>query len=176
MPILYNFHIFLATFYMIYWTKLLIQCPVPILVFCMFFCIAEYPYQMKPKCNKFLRRIILEYMWFLGVGITANGGPHRPRYTRVRPRPLARGGGCSSPHMTVGVVVRAQGSLYPAKKLCKKINVIRVTDLRNIRNGFWPDLGDMKQKRIEREIQSRRGSRPSAAMETKYHRGKPSPT
>ena len=37
MPILYNFHIFLATFYMIYWTNILIQCPVPVPVCCMFF-------------------------------------------------------------------------------------------------------------------------------------------
>ena len=37
MPILYNFHIFLANFYMIYWTNLLIQCPVPVPVCCMFF-------------------------------------------------------------------------------------------------------------------------------------------
>ena len=28
---------FLATFYMIYWTNLLIQCPVPVPVCCMFF-------------------------------------------------------------------------------------------------------------------------------------------
>ena len=37
MPILYNFHIFLAAFYMIYWTNLLIQCLVPVPVCCMFF-------------------------------------------------------------------------------------------------------------------------------------------
>src|SRR5215216_2278169 len=37
MPILYNFHIFLGTIYMIYWTNLLIQCPVPVHVCCMFF-------------------------------------------------------------------------------------------------------------------------------------------
>ena len=37
MPIFYNYHILLATFYMIYWTNLLIQCPVPVPVFCMFF-------------------------------------------------------------------------------------------------------------------------------------------
>ena len=37
MPILYHFHILLATFYMIYWTNLLIQCPVLVPVCCMFF-------------------------------------------------------------------------------------------------------------------------------------------
>ena len=37
MPILYNFHILLATFYTIFGTNILIQCPVPVLVCCMFY-------------------------------------------------------------------------------------------------------------------------------------------
>ena len=37
MPILYNFDILLATFYTILGTNILIQCPVPVLVCCMFF-------------------------------------------------------------------------------------------------------------------------------------------
>ena len=37
MPILYNFHIHLATFYTIFGTNILIQCPVPVPVCCMFF-------------------------------------------------------------------------------------------------------------------------------------------
>ena len=37
MPILYNFHILLATFYTILGTNILIQCPVPVPVCCMFF-------------------------------------------------------------------------------------------------------------------------------------------
>ena len=84
MPILYNFHILLATFYMIYWTNLLIQCPLRVPVFLHVFCITENPYQKKPKCNKILRRIILEYMWFLGLGINANGVPHSPQGTTAR--------------------------------------------------------------------------------------------
>ena len=36
MPIFYNFHIFLATFYSIFGTKILNQCPVPVPVCCMF--------------------------------------------------------------------------------------------------------------------------------------------
>ena len=35
----------------------------------------------------------------------------------------------------------------------------------NLRNREGPDLGSAKQKKTEREIQSRRGSRPSAPME-----------
>ena len=37
MPILYNFHILLATFYIIFGTNILIQCPVPVPVCCMFY-------------------------------------------------------------------------------------------------------------------------------------------
>ena len=37
MPIFYNFHILLATFYTIFGTNILIQCLVPVPVCCMFF-------------------------------------------------------------------------------------------------------------------------------------------
>ena len=37
MPIFYKFHILLATFYTIFGTNILIQCPVPVPVCCMFF-------------------------------------------------------------------------------------------------------------------------------------------
>ena len=37
MPILCNFHILLATFYTIFGTNILIQCPVPVPFCCMFF-------------------------------------------------------------------------------------------------------------------------------------------
>ena len=37
MTIFYNFHLLLATFYTIFGTNILIQCPVPVPVCCMFF-------------------------------------------------------------------------------------------------------------------------------------------
>ena len=37
MPILFNFHILLATFYTIFGTNILIQCPVPVPVCCIFY-------------------------------------------------------------------------------------------------------------------------------------------
>ena len=37
MPIFYNFHILLATIYTIFGTNILIQCPVPVPVCCMFY-------------------------------------------------------------------------------------------------------------------------------------------
>ena len=37
MPIFYNFHILLATFYTIFGTNILIQCQVPVPICCMFY-------------------------------------------------------------------------------------------------------------------------------------------
>ena len=53
MPMLFNFHMFLATFYMIYWTNLLIQCPVPVPVFCMFFVLQSIHIKRSPNAIKF---------------------------------------------------------------------------------------------------------------------------
>ena len=67
------------------------------------------------------------------------------------------------------------------RKLISGKNHVKIStqsDLRisgNIRNGLWSDQGSAKQKRTEREIQSRRGSRPSSAMETKDQRGNSPP-
>ena len=65
---------------------------------------------------------------------------------------------------------------YIWKKNCVKISAqseLRIS--RNIRNGFRPDQGNTNQKRTEREIQSRTGSRPSAAMEAMDQRGNSPP-
>ena len=135
------------------------------------FCFIENPYQTKSKRDKNLRRIILEYMWFLGLGINANGGRKWPRDTKVRPRLRARGGGLCSPRTSVGALLRAQRSLYLGENYVK---ISAQSELRisgNIRNGFRPDLGNAKQKGTERDIQSRRGSCPSTTMEAMDQRG-----
>ena len=49
------------------------------------------------------------------------------------------------------------------------------TTTQNIRDGFWPENRNVKQKRTKREIQSQRGSHPSAAMEAMDHRGNSPP-
>ena len=66
-------------------------------------------------------------------------------------------------------------AIFQEKNLGKDLSPIRVTDPRKIRHDFRPDLGYAKQKRIEREVQSRRGSRPSAAMEAMDQRGNSPP-
>ena len=58
------------------------------------------------------------------------------------------------------------GSTLGARKLISGKNRLKISAQselrisRNIRNSFRPDLGNAKQKRTEREIQSRRGSCP----------------
>ena len=59
---IYNFLLFHANiiqllhtfgnFYMIYWTNLLIQCPVPVLVFCMFFVSRKIHIKQSPNVIK----------------------------------------------------------------------------------------------------------------------------
>ena len=88
MPILYNFHILLATFYTIFRTKILIQCPVPVPVCCMFFVSQNIHIKWSPNGIK-LMEIFLEYIWFLGRKIHARRCPRWPRGRRARLPPQA---------------------------------------------------------------------------------------
>ena len=67
MPILYNFHIFLATFYMIYWSNLLIQCPVPVPVCCMFFVKQKIHIKRSPNAIKFYGELFWNICDFWGL-------------------------------------------------------------------------------------------------------------
>ena len=53
MPIFYNFHILLATFYTIYWTNILIQCLVLVPVLCMFFISQNIHIKRSPNAINF---------------------------------------------------------------------------------------------------------------------------
>ncbi len=52
MPIFYNFHILLATFYTIYGTNILIQCLVSVPVCCMFFVSQNIHIKRSPNAIK----------------------------------------------------------------------------------------------------------------------------
>ena len=52
MPIFYNFYILLATFYTIFGTNILIQCPVPVPVCCMFFVSQKIHIKQSPNWIK----------------------------------------------------------------------------------------------------------------------------
>ena len=59
MPIFYNFHIFLAIFYIIFGTNILIQCPVSVPVFCLFFVSQKIHIKRNPNAIKFYG----EFFW-----------------------------------------------------------------------------------------------------------------
>ena len=52
MPIFYNFHILLATFYIIFGTNILIKCLVPVPVFCLFFVSQNIQIKWSPNAVK----------------------------------------------------------------------------------------------------------------------------
>ena len=70
MPIFYNFYVLLATFYTIFGTNILIQCPVLVPVCCMFFCFTENPYQTESKRDKNRRRLFWNICEFWEVEST----------------------------------------------------------------------------------------------------------
>ena len=83
MPILYNFHIFLATFYMIYWTNLLIQCLVPVPVCCMFFVSLNLHIKQSPNAIKIYRKLFWNISDFWDLESTQTGA-HSPQDTPGR--------------------------------------------------------------------------------------------
>ena len=89
MPIFYNFHILLATLYIIFGTNILIQCPVSVPVCCMFFVSQKIHIKRSPNGIK-------TYGDFFGIYV--NFGKWNQRETMpdvttsqgVRPTPWAR--------------------------------------------------------------------------------------
>ena len=118
---------------------------------------------------------------YFGIYVIFGSWNHRKR----RPtQPTRHQGAPEAPGVVWWVVPSSNvswGSTSGARKLISGKNRVKISaqsELRisgNIRNGFRPDLGNAKQKRTEREIQSRRGSRPSAAMEAMDQRGNSPP-
>ena len=87
MPILYNFHILLATFYTIFGTNILIQCPVPVPVCCMFFVSQNIHIKRSPNGIKTDRDFFGTYVIFgkknqretMPEGATRQGAPQGVR-------------------------------------------------------------------------------------------------
>ena len=87
MTILYNFHILLATFYTIFGTNILIQCPVPIPVCCMFFVLQKIHIKRSPNGIKTNGDFFGIYVIFgkknqremMPAGATRQGGTLGPR-------------------------------------------------------------------------------------------------
>ena len=65
--------------------------------------------------------------------------------------------------------------VYIRKKSCKMISAIGVTDLREYKKRFLARSGERETEEDRETIQSRRGSRPSTAMEAMDQRGNSPP-
>ena len=156
MPILYNFHILVVTFYTIlgltYWSSA--QCQ---FLFVACFCFVENPYQMESKRDKNLLRFFWNICDFLEKEST---------------RDNARG-----VHEEVGAPLSPQESQYPDKNHVWIWAQSELQIFGNLRNGERVESGSAKTKgNREREIQSRGDSHPSATMEAMDQRVNPSPT
>ena len=86
MPILYNFHILLASFYTIFWDYHIDPVPSASSYLLHVLCFAKTPYQTESKRDKNGRRIFLEYLENMGRKI------HARRFSRG-----ARGRGRAPP-------------------------------------------------------------------------------
>src|SRR4051812_7930832 len=90
MPILFNFHILLATFYIIFGTNILIQCPVPIPVCCMFYDSQKPNIKRSPNGIKMDGELFWNIYDFWEVKSTRDGarGGHDARGRAPDPRGL----------------------------------------------------------------------------------------
>ena len=83
MPIFFNFHILFATFYIIFGTNILIQCPVLVPICCMFFVSQKIHIKRSPNGIKTNRDFFGIYMIF---------GKKNPRETMLE-GPTGQGAG-----------------------------------------------------------------------------------
>jgi hypothetical protein len=144
MPILYNFHIFLVTFYMIYWTNLLIQCPVPVPICCMLFVSQKIHIKRSRNAIKFYGELFWNIcdFWELESSQMEAHTHHKTPGRAPGPRRVV---------MSCAHLVHRLGLYFGCKEAyIRKKNRVKISsqsELRisgNIRNGFRPDLGNAK--------------------------------
>ena len=175
MPILFNFHIFLETFYTIFRTNILIQCPVPVHVCCMFFVSQKTHTKRSPNGIKTDGDLFWNIYEFWEVESSRDGarGGHE---VGGAPQGVRR-----APDLR-GHPVRRLGPFFRRKKANFRIEI--VSKIQPNRSYGSPviketvkgqNLRTQKQRETERQIQSRRGSRPSHGMGAMDQRGNPSP-
>ena len=88
MPIFYNFHILLATFYTIFGTNILIQCPVPVPICCMFYVSQKTNIKRNPNGIKTGGELFWNIWYFLEEESTRNSvrGGHETGGRALPPR------------------------------------------------------------------------------------------
>ena len=129
MPILYNFHILLATFYTIFGTNILIECPVPVPVCCMFlFCRTSISNRVQTEI-------------FFGIYVIFGKKNQRETMPEGATRQGARPRGSGVPwtlvatRKAVGALLPPQESQYPDKNHVQISAQSELRISRNLRNG-----------------------------------------
>ncbi|XBI91627.1 hypothetical protein VPH35_028902 [Triticum aestivum] len=175
MSIFYNFYILLATFYTIFGTNILIQCPVLVPVCCMFFVSQKIHIKQSPNGIK------SDGDFF---GICVNFGKWNQRETLLEGPTRVRGAP-QGVRRALGPRGHSVRRLVPFFR-CKKSNIqIKIVSKFQPNRSYGSpriqktvkgqNQGAQKQRETERLIQSQRGSLPSATMEAMDQRGNPSP-
>ena len=156
----------MATSYIIFGTNIF---PVPVPVCCMFFVSQSIHIKRSPNAMKFYGELFWNICDFWEVESSQTGAHSHHKTPRPARQPKRV---WVVPFSNVG-----RSSTSGARKLIsrkKRVKISAQSELwisGNIRNGFHPDLGNAEQKRIEGQIQSWWGSRPSAAREATDQRG-----
>ena len=151
---------FIEQFYIIFGTNILIQCPVLVHV-CWGFMFRRNPISNGIKMDGELFWNICDFWELESPQTEAHTDHDTPGRT---PGPWCVVVGCA--HLVHWLELYfGHKEAYIRKNNVKILAQSELRISRNIRNGFWPVPGNAKQKRTEREVQSRRGSCPSAAME-----------
>ena len=168
MPIFYNFHILLATFYTIFGTNILIQCLVSVPVCCMFFVSQNIHIKRSPN------RITTNGDFF---GIYMIFGKKNPRETV--PEVATRQGRAPDPR---GPPVRRLMPFFGRKKANFREKITAKVSIQSelrisiyIRNGEKAEYENAETERDRETDPISEGSRPSHAMGAKDQRGNPSP-
>ena len=168
MPILYNFHILLATFYTIFGTNILIQCPVPVPVCCMFFVSQNIHIKQSPNGIKIYGDFFGIYMIF-GKKNPCETVPEGATRQGARPWPSW------PPRKAVGALLSPQESQYPHKN---RVQILAQSELRisgNIRNGEREESGNAETERDRETDPISEGLSPLPRHGGKDQRGNPSP-
>ena len=175
MPILYNFHILLATFYTIFETNILIQCPVPVPVCCIFFVSQKIHIKRSPNGIK----MDGEYFWNtceIWKRINARRCPRGPRGRGAR-LPPGRAPDPRGPPIRWLLLFFVRKKANFRRKIWAKVSIqseLRISGY--IRNGERAESQNAETERDRgRRIQSWRGPRPPHAMGAKDQRRNPSP-
>ena len=146
MPIFYNFHILLATFYTIFGTNILIQCPVPVPVCCIFFVSQNIHTNQSPNAIKTYEVFFGIYVIF-GKKNQRKTMPEGPTSPRGAPLPWACLRGLWTPRKAVGALLRLQESQYPDRNHVKISAQSELRISENIRNGERTDSENAETER-----------------------------